>query len=134
MSSVFFSSALCCFVASLLEVLFHQSAWCLVRLLSFDASSPNIQPNGVHFSYSVVVRCSDATTTINILFSGAAASLLFRMLPKEYVLLSEPQENALLTGLQGAMFIVEVRPAEPADMVRTQFIATNIWDHVAAFY
>ncbi|CAN0873679.1 hypothetical protein LINGRAHAP2_LOCUS10443, partial [Linum grandiflorum] len=85
-------------------------------------------------SYSVVVRCSDATTTINILFSGAAASLLFRMLPKEYVLLSEPQENALLTGLQGAMFIVEVRPAEPADMVRTQFIATNIWDHVAAFY
>ncbi|CAN0918197.1 hypothetical protein LINGRAHAP2_LOCUS30729, partial [Linum grandiflorum] len=36
--------------------------------------------------------------------------------------------------LQGAVFIVEVRPAGPADMVRTQFIATNIWDPVAAFY
>ncbi|CAN0920357.1 hypothetical protein LINGRAHAP2_LOCUS32001 [Linum grandiflorum] len=64
MSSVFFVSyALCCFAASLLEVFFHQSACCLVRLLSFDASSPNIQPNGVNFSYSAVVWCSDATTT-----------------------------------------------------------------------
>ncbi|CAN0881428.1 hypothetical protein LINGRAHAP2_LOCUS14234 [Linum grandiflorum] len=47
--------------------------------------------------------CSDATTTTNIIFSGAAASLLFRMLPEEYVLLSDSQENALLTDLQGAM-------------------------------
>ncbi|CAN0881797.1 hypothetical protein LINGRAHAP2_LOCUS14438, partial [Linum grandiflorum] len=58
----------------------------------------------------------------------------FTSLPEEYVLLSEPQENVLLTGLHSVVFIVEVRPAEPANMVRTQFIATNIWDPVAAFY
>ncbi|CAN0881418.1 hypothetical protein LINGRAHAP2_LOCUS14231, partial [Linum grandiflorum] len=107
---------------------------CLVWLLSFDCSSPNIQPNGVHFSYSAVARCSDATATTNIIFSGTAASLLFQMLLEEYVLLSEPQEHALLDGLQGSMFIVEVRPVEPGDMVQTRFIATNIWDPVAAFY
>ncbi|CAN0847796.1 hypothetical protein LINGRAHAP2_LOCUS5176, partial [Linum grandiflorum] len=109
-------------------------AWCLVRLLSFDCSSPNIQPNGVHFRYHLCTRCSDATSTTNILFSGTTASLLFRMSPEEYILLSEPYEHALLNGLHGYMFIVEVRPAEPGDMVRTRFIATNIWDPVAAFY
>ncbi|CAN0900852.1 hypothetical protein LINGRAHAP2_LOCUS21070 [Linum grandiflorum] len=58
--------------------------------------------------YAAVAKCADATATTNILFSGPAASLLFRMQPAEYVLLTVAQEDALLASLQGHLFIVEV--------------------------
>ncbi|CAN0897201.1 Replication protein A 70 kDa DNA-binding subunit E, partial [Linum grandiflorum] len=84
--------------------------------------------------YSALAKCADSTATTNILFCGAAASLLFRMPPEEYVMLTETEQQALLNALQGHLFIVEVRPAEPGDMERAQFIATTIWDPVTAFY
>ncbi|CAN0871675.1 Replication protein A 70 kDa DNA-binding subunit B [Linum grandiflorum] len=84
--------------------------------------------------YSALAKCADSTATTNILFCGAAASLLFRMPPEEYVMLTEAEQQALLNALQGHLFIVEVRPAEPGDMERAQFIATTIWDPVTAFY
>ncbi|CAN0837904.1 hypothetical protein LINGRAHAP2_LOCUS1921 [Linum grandiflorum] len=112
----------------------HSTAWCLVRLLSFDRSSPNLCTDGAQFSYTAIAKCADATATTNILFSGPAAALLFRMQPAEYVLMTVAQEDALLASLQGHLFIVEVRAAEPGDIGRARLIATNIWDPVAAFY
>ncbi|CAN0857623.1 hypothetical protein LINGRAHAP2_LOCUS6841 [Linum grandiflorum] len=88
----------------------------------------------VFCSYSVLAKCADATATANIIFSGKAAALLFRMSPEEYVVLTEPAQQALLLALQGRMFIVEVQPVELPDIERARFVATNLWDPVAAFY
>ncbi|CAN0920149.1 hypothetical protein LINGRAHAP2_LOCUS31869 [Linum grandiflorum] len=82
----------------------------------------------------VTAKCADATATANIIFTGTDASLLFRMPPKEYALLPEPDHHALFLALQGRMFIVEVQPVEPGDIDQAQFVATNIWDPVVAFY
>ncbi|CAN0915425.1 hypothetical protein LINGRAHAP2_LOCUS29124, partial [Linum grandiflorum] len=109
-------------------------AWCLVRLLSFDRSSPNLFTTGAQFSYAAIAKCADATATTNILFSGTTASLLFRMQAAEYVLLTVAEEDALMASLHGHLFIVEVFPVEPGDNNRAWFFATNIWDPVAAFY
>ncbi|CAN0857622.1 hypothetical protein LINGRAHAP2_LOCUS6841 [Linum grandiflorum] len=56
------------------------------------------------------------------------------MSPEEYVVLTEPAQQALLLALQGRMFIVEVQPVELPDIERARFVATNLWDPVAAFY
>ncbi|CAN0899623.1 hypothetical protein LINGRAHAP2_LOCUS20380 [Linum grandiflorum] len=87
----------------------------------------------VFCSYAAVAKCADATATTNILSSSAAATLFFRMQSAEDLLLTVAQEDALLASLQGHLFIVEVRAVEPGDIDRARFIATNIWDPVAAF-
>ncbi|CAN0917102.1 hypothetical protein LINGRAHAP2_LOCUS30095 [Linum grandiflorum] len=112
----------------------HSTTWCLVRLLSFDRSSPNLLTTGAQFRYAAIAKCADATATTNILFSGATASLLFRMQPAEYVLLTVVEEDALLASLHGYLFIIEVHPVEPSDINRARFVASNIRDSVAAFY
>ncbi|CAN0904893.1 hypothetical protein LINGRAHAP2_LOCUS23355 [Linum grandiflorum] len=97
--------------------------------------APFMEPFRQYFDmYSVIATCADATATTDIMFTGTSANMLFRMPVYEYALLDSVSENALMLTLHDRMFVIEMRSLGTSATRPAPFVATAIWDPVAAFF
>ncbi|CAN1147165.1 hypothetical protein LINPERHAP2_LOCUS15702, partial [Linum perenne] len=62
----------------------NELAWCLIRIQCIDMSMVEIENEDEFPRYASVVRCVDASTTLDLLFNNISSTLLFKLRAYEY--------------------------------------------------
>ncbi|CAN1794942.1 hypothetical protein LINPERHAP1_LOCUS20447 [Linum perenne] len=112
----------------------NELAWCLIRIQCIDMSMVEIENEDEFPRYASVVRCADASTTLDLLFNNISSTLLFKLRAYEYADMSSCDKRRLLASLRNQFLVVDVRSLGQISLDAPNFVVSNLWSSLAAYF